>query len=183
MEARQARSDWLATALVGLYGLRPAELAALRVEENRLYVSPVKRNRRTMTARKPDRLVLPLDLPGREGEGAKALSLYSSGQVKLPLAIRNAAASGRLKEAGRAFREVLQRDPAWQSLVRSIPGLVPYSLRHGYAWRGVKGYERSIPVRDLAALMGHNPGTHHRHYGSWTAEADLMESVGAIAKG
>ena len=29
----------------------------------------------------------------------------------------------------------------------------------------VKLPKRPIPVRDLAALMGHNPATHHRHDG------------------
>jgi hypothetical protein len=29
------------------------------------------------------------------------------------------------------------------------------------------------------ALMGHTPATHHRHYGSWTDEAGLLEAVQA----
>jgi integrase len=62
-------------------------------------------------------------------------------------------------------------------MLAASPGLPPYGLRHGYAWRGHKGYVRSIPVRDLAALMGHNPATHHRHYGKWTDEAGLEEAV------
>jgi hypothetical protein len=53
-------------------------------------------------------------------------------------------------------------------------------LRHGYAWRGHKSYGRSIPVRDLAALMGHNPNTHHKHYGKWTDEAGLLEVVSLV---
>jgi integrase len=57
------------------------------------------------------------------------------------------------------------------------PGLTPYSLRHGYAWRGHKAYSRSIPVRDLAYMMGHNPATRHRHYGKWTDEAGLGKAV------
>jgi integrase len=56
---------WLAVALVGLFGPRPAELAALKVVDGRLRVGgQVKRNRRTMKQPKPDRLVLPLDIPG-----------------------------------------------------------------------------------------------------------------------
>jgi len=53
----------------------------------------------------------------------------------------------------------------------------PYSLRHGYAWRGHKAYERSIHVRDLAALMGHYPATHHLHYGRWIDEVGLDEAA------
>lgn len=161
----------LAVSLVGLFGLRPAELGVLRVEEVRLYVGNVKRNARTLKVAKPERRALPFDLPGREGEGTKAVALLRSGLVKLPGAIRTQAAAGSHKGVGDAFRQLLDRFPFWQSMAAATPGLTPYSLRHGYAWRGHKVYERSIPVRDLAALMGHNPAAHHRHYGKWTDEA------------
>lgn len=167
----------LAVTLVGLFGLRPAELGVLRVEEGRLYVGNVKRNARTLKVAKPERRVLPLDLPGREGEGARAVALLDSGLVKLPTAILTQAAAASYKGVGDAFRQLLDRCPDWRSMVAATPGLTPYSLRHGYAWRGHKGYERSIAVRDLAALMGHNPATHHRHYGKWTDEAGLEEAV------
>jgi integrase len=167
----------LAVSLVGLFGLRPAELGVLRVEEGRLYVGNVKRNARTLKVAKSERRALPLDLPGREGEGTKAVALLRSGLVKLPGAIRTQAAEGSHKGVGDAFRQLLDRFPFWQLMTAANPGLTPYSLRHGYAWRGHKAYVRSIPVRDLAALMGHNPATHHRHYGKWTDEAGLEEAV------
>lgn len=167
----------LAVSLVGLFGLRPAELGVLRVEEGRLYVGSVKRNARTMKVAKPDRRVLPLDLPGREGEGARAVALLDSGLVKLPAAIQSQIDAGSHKGVGDAFRQLLNRFPFWQSMAAATPGLTPYSLRHGYAWRGHKAYSRSIPVRDLACMMGHNPVTHHRYYGKWTDEAGLEEAV------
>ena len=40
-----------------------------------------------------------------------------------------------------------------------------------------------IPLRDLAAVMGHGPQTHLRHYGRWTAEADLIASFAPPATG
>ncbi len=95
----------------------------------------------------------------------------------LPQAIRTQTAAGSYKGVGDAFRQLLDRFPPWRSLVGETPGLTPYGLRHGYAWREHKAYERPIPVRDLAALMGHNPATHHRHYGTWTDEAGLEEAV------
>jgi integrase len=167
----------LAVSLVGLFGLRPAELGVLRIEEGRLYVGSVKRNARTLKAPKPDRRVLPLDLLGREGEGSRALALLDSGLMKLPAAIRSQIAARSHKGVGDAFRQLLDRFSFWQSLVAATPGLTPYSLRHGYAWRGHKAYNRPIPVRDLACMMGHNPATHHRHYGKWTDEAGLEEAV------
>lgn len=175
---------WLAVALVGLFGLRPAELAALKVVDGRLRVGgQVKRNRRTMKQPKPDRLVLPLDIPGREGEGQRALDLYASGKVKLPYAIRTAIRGGEFKPVGDAFRQLLDRLPHWQGIVEETPGLTPYSLRHGYAWRAHKCYDRSLSIRDVAALMGHNPATHHRHYGRWVDDAGLIDAVSRVVGG
>lgn len=167
----------LAVSLVGLFGLRPSELGVLKIEEGKLYVGCVKRNARTLKVVKPDRRVLPLDLPGREGDGSRALALLDSGFVKLPAAIRSQIAARSHKGVGDAFRQLLDRFPFWQSLVLDSPGLTPYSLRHGYSWRGHKAYGRPIPVRDLACMMGHNPATHHRHYGKWTDEEGLEEAV------
>ncbi|EDY39130.1 putative phage integrase [Cyanobium sp. PCC 7001] len=31
-----------------------------------------------------------------------------------------------------------------------------------------------------AALMGHSPATHHRHYGRWTDEAGLLDAVHSL---
>ena len=172
----------LAVSLVGLFGLRPAELAVLRVEDDHLYVGgQVKRNRRTMARQKPDRLVLPLDIPGREGEGSRALSLYARKLVVLPKPILTAVGTGQFKAVGDAFRQLLDRHPVWKELADASPGLTPYSLRHGYAWRAHKAYSRPLSIRDAAALMGHNPITHHKHYGKWTDEKGLIEAVKNIS--
>jgi len=169
----------LAVGLVGLFGLRPAELAVLRVDdEGRLRVgSEVKRNRWAMKWPKSERLALPLDIPGREGEGARILQLYASGLVKLPPRILTTIERGEFKPVGEALRKLLERYPFWQSLVAVNPGLTPYSFRHGYAWRGHKAYERNLSVRDLAALMGHTPAVHLQHYGKWTDEQGMIEAV------
>ena len=93
----------------------------------------MKRNARTLKSSKPARRVLPLDLLGREGEGARAVALMDSGLVKLPTAIRSQIEAGLHKGVRDAFRQLLDRSPFWQSLVEATPGLTPYSLRHGYA--------------------------------------------------
>ncbi|WP_206749680.1 site-specific integrase [Synechococcus sp. UW179B] len=171
---------WLAVALVGCFGLRPAELAALSVDDGRLKVaSNVKRNRRSMKNQKPPRLAIALELDGRD-DGARALRQFESGLVKLPRAIRTAIDSGEFKKVGDAFRQLLDRYPFWQSLVSSTPDLTPYSLRHGWAWRAHKGYAMPLSVRDAASLLGHTPSTHHLHYGRWTDEAGLLEAVERI---
>jgi len=158
----------LAVALVGLFGLRPAELMVARVEGKALRVPPIKRNRRTAKNPKPARMVLPLDLPGLPGEGARVLAQRESGLIHLPTGILNAR---DLKACGAAFRQYLDRCPAWQQLLKEAPGLSPYALRHGYALRAHTSYRLSI--RTTAALMGHDPITHQRHYGAWTDEATI----------
>ncbi len=175
----------LAAALVGLFGLRPAELAVLRVrEDGHLMVgSQVKRNASTMRRPKADRLALPLDIPGREGEGARYLRLFSSDRVKLPPRVLLTIERGEFKAVGESFRKLLERDLFWQNLVAANPGLTPYSLRHGYAWRAHKAYERSLSVRDIASLMGHTPAVHLQHYGKWTDEAGLIEAVSRLNAG
>ena len=182
LEADGKTELWLAVGLVGLFGLRPSELKVLRIEEDKLYVGSVKRNKSSLGKKKKDRLVLPLDIPGREGEGQRMLDLYISGLVKLPTQIETIKDNDSkvFKKCGDAFRQYLDRYKPWIALTKQVKGLTPYSLRHGYAWRGHKSYSRSIPVRDLAALMGHNPNTHHKHYGKWTDEAGLLEVVSLV---
>ncbi len=172
----------LAVALVGLFGLRPAELMVARVEAGKLRVPPIKRNRRTAKTPKPARMVLPLDLPGMPGEGARVLAQLESGLVPLPTSIVNAR---DLKACGAAFRQYLDRCPAWQQLKEETPAISPYSMRHGYALRAHTQYGLSIRV--AAALMGHDPITHQRHYGAWTdeatIEAELSRAIAATAAG
>jgi len=172
---------WLAVALVGLLGLRPSELKVLSFnEDNQLIIGRVKNNRATAKARsrgetsKFTRHAVPLDLKELPGEGARAIALLRSGLTKLPKGIRNAKT---LKDAGAAFRQYLDRLPLWASMVEATPGLTPYGLRHGYAWRGSRYYDNEIPVRDLAVMMGHDPATHSKHYGVWTSNADVLHSV------
>jgi hypothetical protein len=170
---------WLAVALVGCYGLRPAELGVLHPRGGLLYVGSVKRNARTAATPSPDRLALPLELPAAGGatrdDGGRALRLLEAGLQELPKPIRTAASTGQHKATGDAFRQLLDRLPYWQELLVKTPGLTPYGLRHGFAWRGAHR-QPPIPLRDLAAVMGHSPATHLKHYGVWTAEADLIAS-------
>ena len=167
----------LAVALVGLFGLRPSELMTLEVKDGKLYVGDTKRNLHSAKTGRKVRLTLALDLKELPGEGKRVIDQYATGKVQLPTSVRNAK---DYKACGDYFRQYLERHGFWRELQQQTPGLSPYSLRHGYAWRGVKYYGRSMPLRDLAALMGHDVKTHMRHYGKWTDEEGLIQSVGAI---
>jgi integrase len=188
MEADGEHELRLAVGLVGLYGLRPSELAVLTVKEGKGYVGHVKRNSRSLNAKpKPPRLVKPIDVPGREGEGERLLQLYASGLVKLPLSLRNQIAKvqekGKFQDVGADFGQKLDRYAPWRALVAKNPDLTPYSLRHGYAWRAHCGSTNAMHPRIAAALMGHNVATHLKHYGQWTDEASLEAAVERFNQG
>ena len=139
----------LAVGLVGLYGLRPSELAVMRLEDDgKLYVGgQVKRDAKAIEqgTEKPERLVKPLDLNSREGLGKRMAMLWNNGRgkEKLPLAIRNEIAKveekNTFKEVGAAFSQLLTRYRYWRILVKKTTGLKPYGLRHGWAWRAYFG--------------------------------------------
>ena len=172
---------WLAVALVGLYGLRPAELGALKVEDGQLKVSShVKRNAKTKKKEVTYKLVAALEIDGRD-DGARARDIYAKKGVNaLPTGIRTGIESGEFKPIGDSFRQYLDRLPYWQKLVADNEGLTPYGMRHGWAWRAHCYYDKPISVREAAALMRHDPNTHNRHYGKWTNEADLLSMVSTL---
>jgi integrase len=130
---------------------------------------------------KPPRLAMPIDIAGREGEGERLLQLFASGLVKLPRSLRTQIAlveqKGKFQDVGADFGQKLERYGPWRSLVARTPGLTPYSLRHGYAWRAHCCSSNAMHPRIAAALMGHNVATHLAHYGSWTDEASLESAV------
>jgi integrase len=84
---------------------------------------------------------------------------------------------GKFQDVGADFAQKLDRYAPWSALVARNPGLTPYSLRHGYAWRAHCGSTNAMHPRMAAALMGHNVATHLKHYGSWTDEASLEAAV------
>ena len=182
MEADGRHDLRLATGLIALFGLRPAELAVLTVKEGKLYAGAVKRNIATLAQKsKPPRLCLPLDIAGREGEGKRLLHLYESGLVKMPTAVLNEISKvedkGTFQQVGHAFGQLLKRYEPWKNLVRSNEGVTPYSLRHSWAYRCHVCSNNALHVRTAAALMGHTVAVHMKHYGSWVDEASLEAAV------
>ena len=177
----------LAVGLVGLYGLRPSELAVMRLEDDgKLYVGgQVKRDAKAIEqgTEKPERLVKPLDLNGREGLGKELAMLWNNGRGvrKLPLAIRNEIAKveekNTFKEVGAAFSQLLTRYRYWKIVVKKTPGLKPYGLRHGWAWRAHKNSEKQLHYSQASALLGHTTRVHLDYYSSWVSEDELEKAV------
>ena len=141
----------------------------------------VKNNKQTKNRKAKVEPAIPIEITGRK-DGAIALAMFKSGLVKLPEALRNAieraGANNSYKQVGDCFRQQLERwSPEWNSLVAANEGLTPYSLRHGYAWRGTKEINPPFVTRDLARMMRHDVRTHLKYYGAWTDTDDILDRV------
>ena len=180
MKADDKVSLMLLVGIVGIYGLRPHEVAQMIWEDGQLRIRPGgKRNKATRGKKARNRLVLPFDVPGREGEGERLVMLWRTGTVRLPQAVLNAiyqVENKGFKPVGDAIRQLLDRYRPWQNLKAQRPGLRPYSLRHGAAYRMHKSYDRPLSIRDAAALLGHTPQEHHASYGAWVDEDGLLDA-------
>ena len=166
----------LAAGLMGVFGLRPAELTGCRAVGGRLRVVGVKRNAAGGAA--PGRGIEPLDPVGAPGLGGQLLAM---------LAERGAEA---LPKTPHSWSTVMQQHltrkvPAWAALMKEAATteqghLTIYSFRHGFAWRGGQTY--GITPRVLAALMGHTVAVHLKHYGEGAAADEVAAAVAAARR-
>ena len=81
-----------------------------------------------------------------------------------------------VKICGHIFKQYLSVSPYRAATMKTNPKLSPYSLRHGYAYRGALA---GIPLRQLAASIGHDVRTHMKHCCRWTDEAGIDAAFGA----
>ena len=192
LEADGKHDLHLAVGLVGLYGLRPAELAVLQVVEDKdknlkLRVGQVKRNAKTMNRKKELRLVIPIDIDGRQGEAQRLLRLYHSELVKLPASllkqIELVEEKKKFQDVGHEFGQLLKRYKPWKALVASNPDITPYSLRHGYAWSAHMCSPVPLPAKMAAASMGHTVIVHQKNYGSWIDESSMEKAFAMYQQG
>ena len=180
--------EYVAVAIVGYCGLRPSELATLHQVDGQARVVSTKRNMKQMKHPPEARDIIPLEIKGRNHEGAKVLQQFFEGKVKLPAALQ--VQIDRMKPdhpnhinsysyVGMEFRQMLcMRCKAWKNL-KSKPGtedITPYSLRHGFAWRATYG-DTQVSHRTAAKLMGHDLVTHLRWYGRWIDAASVKAEV------
>lgn len=162
----------LALGLLGVFGLRPAELGCCRVEEGVLRVEGVKRN---SAGCHPAHLVHGLDPAGAEGMADALLDEFKAiGQAALPHAVVAAIWSTRVQQ------HLVRHVPRWGEILvdakQSGQGhLTVYGMRHGFAFRGSQLY--GLSSRVLAALMGHTTHVHLRHYGQWAGDLEIAAAV------
>ncbi len=152
----QAGRRWqFCLQLMAAYGLRPVEVLHLRVEPGgALWCDYIKRSGGGSTKPRQLRALHP------EWETEWQLKERLGAGDPLP------PFGGGVAEAARRY---LTRHEAWNELTKN--GATVYGFRHGYALRAHTQY--ALQPRIAAALMGHSPETHQRHYGRWVDEATI----------
>ncbi len=174
----------LLVGIIGIYGLRPHEVSLLIWEDGHLKVWPCgKRNKVTRGKIQKNRLVLPFDFPGREGEGERHVMLSRTGTIRFPQTVLNRfneVEENGFKPVGDEVRQLLERFKFWQGLQVANLSLTAHSLQHDCAYRMHKSYDRALSIRDAAALLGHTPQEHQASYGQWFDEAGLIDAVKRI---
>jgi integrase len=160
----------LAVGLAGVFGLRPVEIGNCQPEGQGLRVKGIKRNR---SGKAKDRLIHPLDPDGGTGLAYELLEeLKAGGREALPACEKSWSIN--------LNHHLTNHVPVWEELQKKSEKsgqghLVPYSLRHGFAWRGSQLY--GLSPRVLSALMGHTVAVHLKHYGQWANEAETALAV------
>ena len=110
LEKEGKHSFRLVVGLMGCFGLRPAEIGAMYPERGLLKIGTVKRNKQSMNKKKsPPKKVSAVDPEGLEGEGNKLVMRYEIGELQLPIAVKNAIATGNYKKVGNAIRQIWNR--------------------------------------------------------------------------
>ena len=160
LPAADRKDLWLCVAVLGYTGVRPSELATLQVVNVEASVAGTKRNSKTMSQPAKRRLIMPLEIEGRNREGKRALDLFVSGLVKLPKAVRNQISrlidpkhpnpTDSFQAVGKEAAQQLKRCEHWQNLSAAQPELSVYSVRHAVAFRSAFGANR-LPIRVMQA--------------------------------
>ena len=170
--------------LIAYLGLRPGEIALLKVENGKATVGKIKRNHRTMHKPQPaPDEVLPLAIKGRPADEARQmLAAFESGLVKIPKSVRNQIAMveqrNSFQDVGEAVAQLLDRTPYFRDVLKPLnPDFTCNSLRHGWAWRAHVESENPMHEREAYQWLRHSFQTHIRYYGHWIDRATKVSAL------
>lgn len=155
--------------LINVYGIRPHEAAALTVEniggKKSVYCNSFKRSGGGSSP---------------ENRELYGLHQYWENEFDLIKKIENNYAIPPTgdKGLGDALGKYLAKVDYWNHL-RETRKLVPYSMRHGFAYRMHQDarYSKKISSRFGAALMGHSHAIHLETYGKWTPQGNMRTTL------
>ena len=170
--SRLTAADLVAWDFLIVFGLRPAELQGLKVEQQgRLLVATVQREKRSSRGSVGRRQVPAVPPTGWPPDCYGLLLRWQ--EYGLPAAVIGAVSPGEI------LAKQLARLKGQQGAKGKLRAeLVPYGLRHAMALR--LGVEVGLSVREAAELMGHSPAVHLSTYGRRLDQPKLLEKVAGL---
>lgn len=166
---RLTPSDLIAWDCLIAFGLRPAELKGLELDQrDGLLVARVTRSKKSSKGSSGARPVPAVPPRGWPADCFELLDRFN----------RHGLPSGML--AARSPGEVLAQQLARLKLTKPVEielpaELTPYGLRHAFALR--LATDLGLHPREAAALMGHTPQTHMAVYGRRLDQPGLLAKV------
>lgn len=156
----------LAWDLIVVFGLRPAELQGLELQQqDGTLLATVTRSKRSSRATSGARTVPAVPPAGWPADCYGLLERWH----------RHGLPPGLLRQRspGQLLAQQLRR-------LRMPEGLSSYAPRHAFA---IRLAEIGLNYREAATLMGHSPATHVAVYGRRLDQPGLLAKVGRLARG
>lgn len=170
--SRLTAADLVAWDCLIVFGLRPAELKGLELQQHGRALVAVVTHEKVNSKGKVGARTVPAVPPA--GWPANCHGLLHRWQAHgLPPSLVALPSPGeRLAKQ----LERLHQQQAAQGQLR--PELVPYGLRHAFALR--LGVDLGLSVREAAELMGHSPAVHLSTYGRQLDRPKLLSKVASL---
>ena len=155
--SRLGPADLVAWDCLAVFGLRPAELKGLELQQQgRALVAVVSHEKRNSRGKVGARTVPAVPPAGWPADCHGLLQRWEAHGLPAALVALPSPGEGMAQQMGR-----LHRQKAAAGQLR--PELTPYGLRHAFALR--LGVDLGLSVREAAELMGHSPAVHLSTYG------------------
>lgn len=172
LRSRLTTADLVAWDCLIVFGLRPAELKALALQEQGgALVAVVSHEKKNSKGKVGARSVPAVPPAGWQRDCHGLLERWQlhglpAGLVAMP-------------SPGQALTQQLRRLQEQQCAEGEIrPDLTTYGLRHAFAIR--LGVDLGLSVREAAELMGHSPAVHLQAYGRQLDRPKLLDKVAAM---
>ncbi|MFM9111288.1 MAG: hypothetical protein ACKOPN_12025 [Prochlorococcaceae cyanobacterium] len=170
--SRLTAADLVAWDCLIVFGLRPAELKGLVLQEQGgALVAVVSHEKRNSKGKVGARTVPGVPPRGWPRDCHDLLERWQLHGVPHSLVA--------LPSPGQALTQQLRRLQEQQGVEGEIrPALTTYGLRHAFAIR--LGVDLGLSVREAAELMGHSPAVHLSTYGRQLDRPKLLDKVAAM---
>jgi integrase len=170
--SRLTPADLVAWDCLVVFGLRPAELKGLQLQQHgRALVAVISHEKRNSKGTMGARSVPAVPPAGWPSDCHDLLSRWQEHGVPATMVAMPSPGERLAKQLER-----LQQQQGAPGTMR--PELTPYGLRHAFALR--LGVDLGLSVREAAELMGHSPAVHLSTYGRQLDRPKLLGKVAAL---